>query len=89
MTTYNLVEAKTHLGELIAKAQAGETVLIARRGVPIARLTATEPAPKASDQPPSATEWPREILEFQGIPDMEPFEAARATFAPSVMDPLA
>lgn len=31
-------EAKTHLSELLAAAEAGETVLITRRGAPVARL---------------------------------------------------
>lgn len=30
--------AKTHLSELLAAAEAGETVLITRRGAPVARL---------------------------------------------------
>lgn len=31
-------EAKTHLSELLAAAEAGETVTITRRGTPVARL---------------------------------------------------
>lgn len=31
-------EAKTHLSELLAAAEAGESVLITRRGAPVARL---------------------------------------------------
>lgn len=31
-------EAKTHLSELLAAAEAGESVLITRRGTPVARL---------------------------------------------------
>lgn len=31
-------EAKTHLSELLAAAEAGELVLITRRGTPVARL---------------------------------------------------
>lgn len=35
----NIGEAKTRLSELIAKVEAGEDVVIARGGAPVARLT--------------------------------------------------
>lgn len=38
-------EAKTHLSELLAAAEAGETVTITRRGTPVARLVPVS-APK-------------------------------------------
>lgn len=40
MDTYNIHEAKTHLSRLIAQVQSGETVLIAKSGKPVAKLTA-------------------------------------------------
>lgn len=40
-------EAKTHLSELLAAAEAGELVLITRRGKPVARIV---PAGPASDR---------------------------------------
>lgn len=45
MQTVNIHEAKAHLSELLAKVEAGETVTIARRNKPIARLVAAEPEP--------------------------------------------
>ncbi len=43
----NIHEAKAHLSELLAKVEAGETVVIARRNKPIARLVMAESeAPK-------------------------------------------
>lgn len=33
--------------------------------------------------------WPREVLEFTGIPDFEPFESYRAELRPPAEDPLA
>jgi prevent-host-death family protein len=44
----NVLEAKNRLSELIRAAQAGEEVVIANRGKPVARLIAenAEPAPK-------------------------------------------
>ncbi len=41
----NIHEAKTHLSRLLAQVEAGEEVVIARAGKPVARLVAAE-APK-------------------------------------------
>lgn len=38
--------AKTHLSELLAAVEAGETVTITRRGRPVARLVPVAPAPE-------------------------------------------
>jgi prevent-host-death family protein len=38
MTTVNVEEAKTHLSRLVAQAAAGEEVIIAEAGKPIAKL---------------------------------------------------
>ena len=46
MTTMNIAEAKSKLSELVARAEAGEEVVIARNGKPAARITAVEPKPK-------------------------------------------
>ena len=40
MSNVNLAEAKAHLSELVARAEAGEPILIHRRGKPVVRLTA-------------------------------------------------
>jgi prevent-host-death family protein len=40
----NILEAKSNLSRLIRSAQAGEDVVIANRGVPVARLVAIGPA---------------------------------------------
>jgi prevent-host-death family protein len=44
--TVNIHEAKTHLSRLLERVQAGEEIVIAKAGRPIARLTAitTRPA---------------------------------------------
>ena len=44
MTTVNMHAAKTHLSRLVEKAAAGEEIIIAKAGVPVARLTALKPA---------------------------------------------
>lgn len=41
----NIHAAKTHLSRLVARAQKGERIVIARNGKPVAQLG---PAPKAS-----------------------------------------
>lgn len=38
MKTVNVHEAKTHLSRLLARVEAGEEVVIARAGRPVARL---------------------------------------------------
>lgn len=45
MTTVNVHEAKTTLSELIARAEAGEEVIIARANKPVVRLVAVESRP--------------------------------------------
>ena len=46
MRQVNIHEAKTRLSELLAEVEAGDEVVIARAGKPIARLIAERPAPK-------------------------------------------
>ena len=36
--TYNIHDAKTHLSKLIEQVESGEDIVIARAGVPVARL---------------------------------------------------
>jgi len=38
MSTFSVAEAKTHLSQLLERAEKGEEVAITRRGEPIARL---------------------------------------------------
>lgn len=46
MLIVNVHEAKTQLSRLLAQAEAGEEVVIARRGEPVARLVACKPKGK-------------------------------------------
>lgn len=48
MTTMNIAEAKSKLSELVARAEAGEEVVIARNGRPAVRLVA---APSLDESP--------------------------------------
>jgi prevent-host-death family protein len=45
-TTVNIHDAKTQLSQLIARAEKGEDVVIARAGKPVARLTQLKTAKK-------------------------------------------
>ena len=40
MAVVNVHEAKTHLSRLLAQVEAGEEIVIARNGTPVARLEA-------------------------------------------------
>ncbi len=46
MKAVNIHDAKTHFSQLIARVQAGETVIIARGGKPVAQLSPLKPAAK-------------------------------------------
>jgi prevent-host-death family protein len=49
MSQINLAEAKAHLSELVAEAEAGGTVCIMRRGKPVARLGPVDETRKPID----------------------------------------
>ena len=49
----NVHQAKTHLSQLLQEVEQGQEVVIARSGVPIARLVAWQ-APARSVAPPGA-----------------------------------
>ena len=46
MVVVNVSHAKTQLSQLLARAEAGEEVVIARRGKPVVRLVACKPRKK-------------------------------------------
>lgn len=45
--TFNVHEAKTNFSKLLNRVAAGEEVIIAKAGKPVARLVPVEPKPKA------------------------------------------
>lgn len=47
---YNIHEAKTHLSKLLERVEKGEELVIARAGMPVARLTAV-PSEKPNRKP--------------------------------------
>lgn len=42
METVKLADAKAHLSELVEKAASGESIVITRRGKPVAQITAVQ-----------------------------------------------
>lgn len=46
MAVVKIHDAKTNLSKLVARAEAGEDIIIARDNEPVAKLTAIEPAPR-------------------------------------------
>jgi len=46
VTPINVHEAKTHLSRLLERVAAGEEIVIARSGRPVARLVPFAPAPR-------------------------------------------
>ena len=49
MTDVTLADAKAHLSELVARAEAGDAVRITRRGKPVAQIVAVARRPAAVD----------------------------------------
>ena len=70
----NVHQAKTHLSQLLQQVERGEDVLIARSGVPVARLTAWRDAPPAV-APPGAMRGRIRLTEDFDAPLQELFEA--------------
>jgi prevent-host-death family protein len=62
METVGLVEAKTHLSELVARAEQGEEVIITRHNKPVAKLV-----PIGEVSPELVAQRLRAIAEMQAI----------------------
>ena len=78
----NIAEAKAKLSELVARAEAGEEVVLTRNGKPAARLVAV-PAPSTVRQPRALGLWDHLGLELDDDvffkPDLELEEAIEAS----------
>ena len=53
MKQVNIHEAKTQLSQLLAQVEAGEEVVIARAGKPVAKLTLVKPERKGAERWPN------------------------------------
>lgn len=49
MNAINVAEGKARFSELVARAEAGEEVVVARRGKPVVRIVAVEPSRQPLD----------------------------------------
>ena len=68
MRSVNLHEAKTHLSELVSAAAAGEEIVIARAGKPLARLM---PLEKAEPRRPGLAKGRVTEAFFEPLPEEE------------------
>ncbi|TRO78601.1 type II toxin-antitoxin system Phd/YefM family antitoxin [Desulfuromonas acetexigens] len=68
MRSVNLHEAKTHLSELVGAAAAGEEIVIARAGKPLARLM---PLEKAEPRRPGLAKGRVTEAFFEPLPEEE------------------
>ena len=70
MPVVNIHEAKTHLSRLLAQVEAGEEVIIARNGTPVARLV---PCEKRGKRQPGAWKGLIELDDsfFDPLPEEE------------------
>ena len=69
MATVNIYDAKTNFSQLVARAEAGEEVIIARAGRPVARLG---PLPPAACEPRTPGAWAGRVTihpDFDVLPD--------------------
>ncbi|MGI8404170.1 MAG: type II toxin-antitoxin system prevent-host-death family antitoxin [Thermomicrobiales bacterium] len=65
MVQVNILEARNRLSQLIKAAESGEDVVIANRGVPVARLVGIEPEKKGWSTGATILDW----IEKHPIPE--------------------
>ena len=68
MNTVNIHEAKTHLSRLLARASAGEEIIIAKAGKPIAKLV---PVLHGQERTPGIAKGRVTKTFFEEMPDKE------------------
>ena len=74
MDPVNLAEAKAHLSELVARAEAGETIQISRRGKAVAQLSSL-----------TRTRRPIRLAMLKAVTDMMP-DCATGSVLPAMRD---
>jgi prevent-host-death family protein len=79
MVTVNIAQAKATLSALVDRAAAGEEIVLARAGKPIARLTAL-PA-DTPRQPGVARHWVLDDAALLATTDPEDIEWAEGSYA--------
>ena len=73
MATVTIHEAKTHLSKLIARAEAGEEIVIARGKEPVVKLTPVEPKKLRRQFGAMKGKWPElpDSFFFDPLPEEE------------------
>lgn len=74
MTIVNMHQAKSQLSKLIIEASKGNDVVIARDGLPVAKLIAIKGQKRQTRKKKG---WSATILAFKGIDEFESFESFR------------
>jgi prevent-host-death family protein len=75
MAMVNVHDAKTHLSKLLERVEAGEEIVIARAGTPVAKLVAVSPRPLRSRAPGF---WEHAIVVAEDFDAPLPAEMRRA-----------
>jgi prevent-host-death family protein len=84
MPTINLYEAKTHLSALVDQAAAGEEIIIAKNGVPKAKLV---PIPQAGQRRiPADTMKITYIADDFDAPDQEIIDMFEGKYSNDLLD---
>ena len=71
MPVVNVHQAKTQLSRLLAQAEAGEEVVIARRGEPVARLVRLQDSGQAPARHPEREDSIPDSAFFDPLPEEE------------------
>lgn len=69
MTVVNMHEAKTNLSKLVQRAAAGEEIIVARAGEPVAKIVAYSEPPKKPRVPGSLKGQIWMAPDFDEIPE--------------------
>lgn len=73
MKSVALKEANQQFSQLVKEVEAGETLLITRRGKPIAKIVPVHEKPERDEKWWAAYEKTKEIMEKGGRPPKEPW----------------
>jgi prevent-host-death family protein len=68
---FNVLEAKTHFSRLMAMAEGGQEVVIARHGVPAVKLVTAAPTGARVFGADPAVRLPRDSAFFDDLPEDE------------------
>lgn len=70
MLTYNIHDAKTHFSRLLARVAAGEEVVIAKAGEPIAKIVPLRPRSQRTPDTEGSAVWIAEDFDSELPPEL-------------------